>query len=281
MATNYEMIEELAMMVGYDFDGTNLKTFQEWKKEGMKVKKGEKATMKLDLWKPFTVKVKDEEGNVEKDENGKDKTETRFKLVPSCLFSIEQVEKMDSKPAKAKKAPKKAKATKTAKKAPKKETEAPKEEVKEEVAEVKTVEEITSEIVDSKEVNEYHVDTAWFSRKPSTINEVISREFAECDRYVVVEELVLPASEFLILGNNLLSDYDFLKGKGGTRSTADLSEVPDDTPFYKLTPEQRERFDAGAYRACIRVTAEGSEDFALLVDPQGYSYGRYVAVEGL
>lgn len=87
MATNREMIEEYANAIGFEYDGENLKTFAEWQKAGFTVKKGEKAFMQLELWKPFTKTLD------EKDEQGKDKTETRFKLQMSSLFTPEQVEK--------------------------------------------------------------------------------------------------------------------------------------------------------------------------------------------
>ena len=91
MATNKEMIEEMANLMGYEYDGENLKTFQEWAKEGMIVKKGEKAFMALELWKPFTKKLE------EKDEQGKEKEEQRFMLKMSHLFTPEQVEKGEIK----------------------------------------------------------------------------------------------------------------------------------------------------------------------------------------
>jgi hypothetical protein len=102
MATNKEMIEEMAMLVGYEYDGENLKTFQEWAKEGMIVKKGEKAFMALELWKPFNKKVKDEE-------TGEEKEEQRFMLKMSHLFTPDQVEKGELKKKAAKKSPAKKK----------------------------------------------------------------------------------------------------------------------------------------------------------------------------
>ena len=102
MATNREMIEELANVMGYEYDGENLKTFQEWAKEGYIVKKGEKAFMALELWKPFTKKLD------EKDDQGKEKEEQRFMLKMSHLFTPEQVEKGELK----KKAPSKKKPAK-------------------------------------------------------------------------------------------------------------------------------------------------------------------------
>ena len=106
MATNKEMIEEMAMLIGYEYDGQNLKTFQEWAKAGMIVKKGEKAFMALELWKPFNKKLD------EKDENGNAKEEQRFMLKMSHLFTPDQVEKGELKkkdPAKKKPAAKKKK----------------------------------------------------------------------------------------------------------------------------------------------------------------------------
>ncbi|HEF5065760.1 ArdC family protein [Bacillus paramobilis] len=115
--TNEEMIMEAAGMVGYHYDGENLKTFAEWKKAGFSIIKGETACMKLDLWKPFTKKLVDENGKPELDEEGKQKEETRFKLVPSSLFAIEQVQKLDLSKVKAK-----AKAKPKRKAVPKKKT---------------------------------------------------------------------------------------------------------------------------------------------------------------
>lgn len=106
MATNKEMIEEMAMLIGYEYDGTNLKTFQEWAKAGYIVKKGEKAFLALELWKPFNKKLD------EKDENGKPKEEQRFMLKMSHLFTPAQVEKGEvkkKKPAAKKPAAKKKK----------------------------------------------------------------------------------------------------------------------------------------------------------------------------
>ena len=105
MATNYQMIEEMAMLVGYEFDGENLKTFAEWEKEGMIVKKGEKAFMALELWRPFKKKIEEDGKPVIDPETGKQKEETRFMLKMCHLFTPDQVEKGErkKKPAKKKK----------------------------------------------------------------------------------------------------------------------------------------------------------------------------------
>jgi len=98
MATNFQLIEEAAMMVGFEFDGNNLKTFAEWKKLGYSVKKGEKATLQVELWKPFTKVATDEKGQTMIDEKtGEQKTESRFMLKLSHLFTSDQVKKMEAK----------------------------------------------------------------------------------------------------------------------------------------------------------------------------------------
>jgi N-terminal domain of anti-restriction factor ArdC len=276
MATNYEMIEELAMMVGYEFDGTNLKTFAEWKKEGYSVKKGEKACMKLDLWKPFTAKVKDENGKVEKDEKGNDKTETRFKLVPSSLFSIEQVEKRENGKTKAEVV---ALTVEVEVKEEAKEVEeiAPVEAVEvQEVAEDKEIVEMT---IKQNEVTEDDIKKAYFSRKPSTAREVMQDTYKDYDRYAIMEEVVVSSKEFYDLCLNLIVDNDlFSDFKGGTFSTTDPTEEGDTRSWFELTEAERNQWQKGAYRACVKVSSKGSK-FSLIIDPQGYNYARYVAIE--
>ncbi|MFR7272470.1 ArdC-like ssDNA-binding domain-containing protein [Streptococcus pneumoniae] len=104
MATNYQLIEEACMMIDFDFDGSNLKTFNEWANAGFIVKKGEKAFLTVDLWKPFTKKLTDKEGKPVIDEKtGKQKEETRFMLKTSHLFHSGQVEQGELKPRKKRK----------------------------------------------------------------------------------------------------------------------------------------------------------------------------------
>lgn len=98
MATNFEIIDEACEAIGFEYDGSNLKTFQEWKKIGYSVQKGEKAFLKVELWKPFDKKIFDENKKPVIDEKtGKQKVEKRFMLRPASLFTIEQVEKISRK----------------------------------------------------------------------------------------------------------------------------------------------------------------------------------------
>lgn len=80
--TNMEIIANEAMMVGYPYDGDNLKTFKQWNSKGYKIIRGSKALIKTKLWRPI----------VEVDKETK-KEVKRMIMVSANLFSVEQVEK--------------------------------------------------------------------------------------------------------------------------------------------------------------------------------------------
>jgi hypothetical protein len=94
--TNFEIITTYLEEneIDFDYNGMNLQTFQQWKKEGMSVKKGAKAFCKIDLWTMKMEDEKDEEGKVIKDENGKPKKKKKFYKKSSALFTEDQVEKI-------------------------------------------------------------------------------------------------------------------------------------------------------------------------------------------
>jgi len=101
--TNEQLILEHLNIMGMDFnyDGKNLLTFAQWKKQGMSVKKGEKAFVQVDLWNMKEVDEKDGEGKVVM-ENGKPKKEKKFYLKKASLFTVDQVEKIEKKSKKKK-----------------------------------------------------------------------------------------------------------------------------------------------------------------------------------
>jgi antirestriction factor ArdC-like protein len=94
--TNFEIIAEYIEQNGIDFDynGMNLQTFAAWKKEGMSVKKGAKAFIKVDLWTMKLEDEKDKEGKVVLGEDGKPKKVKKFYLKSAALFKEDQVEKI-------------------------------------------------------------------------------------------------------------------------------------------------------------------------------------------
>ncbi|WP_324658859.1 hypothetical protein [Bacillus cereus] len=351
MATNIEIVELEATMIGYEFDGKNLKTFAEWKKEGYSVIKGQKALIKCGLWKPFKKKLVDEETGekIMDEKTGKQKEETRFKLVDSALFSREQVEKKDTK-KKEKKEMKTDNFISQFKMGDKVELtyqvtgekhvaeitnvyekvgevtatfpstvpgenggpvdirfkgpesvgltfairplETPVEEVEEKeeliVAEAITpfvkVEAVVQQmdlfdqLEEVEETPAIEIKKARFESKPSNVKEVQKGEISSYDSYAVAETIQLSMVEFYDLCDSLLSDREYLEGKGGTYTTTEPEGCDDVENFFDLTPAQQTEWRKGAYRNCVKVTCD-SATFDLLIDPQGYNYGRYVAIE--
>ena len=103
--TNTQLIMEHLNVFGIDFnyDGSNLLTFAQWKYKGMSVKKGSKAFIQLELWTCKDVIVKDENGKTVM-EKGQPKKEKKFYLRKASLFTMDQVEPMKKKTSKKEKA---------------------------------------------------------------------------------------------------------------------------------------------------------------------------------
>lgn len=72
------------------FEGaTQCAGFQQWKKEGRQVRKGEHG---IKIFAPTKFTVKDEDGKPEKDENGEDKKKDGFVMV--TIFDISQTDEI-------------------------------------------------------------------------------------------------------------------------------------------------------------------------------------------
>lgn len=86
---NNEIIMKYMLMNELDPSEVILRTFQQWKNAGYKVKKGEKSHHKIPIWMPSTkkVEVENEDGEVEEKSNG------RFFVKNASFFTQEQVEK--------------------------------------------------------------------------------------------------------------------------------------------------------------------------------------------
>ena len=97
---------------------------------------------------------------------------------------------------------------------------------------------------------------------------------------VQVERVVLlDAAEFSNFRDNLLTDRDWLAGRGGHRSQHDVG----DRGYFDLTEDEREKWSKSAYRVCDIVVREYDNPFVgdnCLVDPQGYNYVRYLGFPG-
>lgn len=81
---NKEILQEVIAVCGLSmkYSEEEIKSFQQWRNMGYKVKKGEKAALKVKLWYPSTY-VKEN-----------DKEETKFYMKTTALFTIDQVEKI-------------------------------------------------------------------------------------------------------------------------------------------------------------------------------------------
>ena len=101
--------------------------------------------------------------------------------------------------------------------------------------------------------------SAIFHRKPNNVSDMKAEEdngiTVNKSSYVVIAEKNLSKDEFEDFANNLLMNrYDWLKDLYNT-----------------------EGISGGSFK-CIRVTGD-DESYALLVDPSGYDYARYVAFD--
>lgn len=83
--TNYQIIENAKNELGLDED-LILKTYQDWKRLGYQVKKGEKSVMACMIWFPKKSKVKNETDS----EEGNDGS---FFKSKAFFFSQNQVER--------------------------------------------------------------------------------------------------------------------------------------------------------------------------------------------
>lgn len=103
-------------------------------------------------------------------------------------------------------------------------------------------------------------------------NEIAADDYST-DRVKIVEIVTLTADEYEDFCDGLLEDRDWLAGKGGSDSTANVGEGKH---FFQFTDDERKAWMAESYRVCVAVQSEGKR--TLYVDPQGYNYARYVGI---
>lgn len=123
------------------------------------------------------------------------------------------------------------------------------------------------------------IQKARFACKVHTIEE-LRNDWSQTENsresYKITELAVMTNEEYNEFKNNMLNDWDFLNGKGGTSSTAKIEGI-EGKEFWELTQSQQAEIIRGAYRVCIGVTTPEANEM-LVVDPQGYNYARYVAI---
>jgi hypothetical protein len=78
----------------------------------------------------------------------------------------------------------------------------------------------------------------------------------------------------------LMESFDWLTEMGGTETRAKLREVND---WCDYTEQEKDEWRSQSYDKCVLVVCncdKGNLRIPLLVDPQGYTYARYVGIAG-
>jgi len=94
--------------------------------------------------------------------------------------------------------------------------------------------------------------------------------------YQVQWHVQLTSSQYKVLADgNLLTDFDWLAGKGGSDSTtAPRGGVDDWADDY--TEAEQEQWRKGAYDICLLVMSPIGR---MVIDPEGHTYARYVGID--
>lgn len=93
----------------------------------------------------------------------------------------------------------------------------------------------------------------------------------------VVGFVQMTKDQFNLFCENLLSNYEWLTGRGGNYSDTCPESAKDKTSWLDLSEEERKEWRKGVYSEFIAVIAPSG--YTIYVDPKGYSYARYVAFE--
>ena len=109
------------------------------------------------------------------------------------------------------------------------------------------------------------------TNKNNDLADYLDQTCPDAERGHVAERVQVTAARWHEIARNLLTDADEVAGKGGHDSTADLREV---ARWVDYDEAERAAWREGAYRLLVSIEAPGLP--ALLVDPQGFGYCRYV-----
>lgn len=93
------------------------------------------------------------------------------------------------------------------------------------------------------------------------------------ETYQVSREVHFTTEVYVLFEKQLMSDYSFLDGMGGSRT--DDRRIQSSIDYDMMTEEERETVEW--YNIdCVAIYCDG--ELKLIVDPQGYNYARYVYV---
>jgi hypothetical protein len=91
----------------------------------------------------------------------------------------------------------------------------------------------------------------------------------------VIKQVTLTDQGYKNFCHSLLTTQDWLAGLGGHYSIAQLPEVQS---FDDFTLEQQTQWQENSYAEVIAVMSDCTDDPVLYINPEGYSYARYVGV---
>lgn len=137
----------------------------------------------------------------------------------------------------------------------------------------------TLTITDADRARNARRPRARFACKYDTLADVIAASAEQREEaYEIVDTVTLDQDQWADFHRNLLTDRDFLAGKGGT--DADITWLTDEPDILArlaaLTESELSQLQQMAYREVVAVRCHGRRGI-VLVDPQGYRYARYAA----
>ena len=127
------------------------------------------------------------------------------------------------------------------------------------------------EVAEAKE--EIKINNVTVGRKENNIYDV--EEYGTKEDIIITKYAILKNNDFDYMCNNLLNDFKFLEGFGGSRAEAkEGAEVPQD---YDINYIYNNKDKFNFYEINILITNEDKTKF-IVVNPHGYSYCRYTGI---
>ena len=138
--------------------------------------------------------------------------------------------------------------------------------LKEELKEVEPL-----EVAEAKE--EIKVNDVTVGRKENNILDV--EEFGTKENIIITKYAILKNNDFDYMCNNLLNDFKFLEGFGGSR--AEAKEGADVPKEYDINYIYNNKDKFNFYEINILITNQDNTKF-IVVNPHGFSYCRYTGI---
>ena len=156
------------------------------------------------------------------------------------------------------------------------------EEERERAEREKEISAAVSEIENAAFVEEYAESESFFVnayefRKLGTLDalEEYKRESgAPCVLCKIVRSVTMPAEQLLKFRNLLFSEFSFFAGQGGSETNDPRINSADD--WNKMSYEEQKTVEW--FCICTAIKCKESGDIAFLVNPEGYSYARYIYI---